>query len=227
MMPRLIAALVFAYVGVSVTQVHAENYNAVLAVLQNSTWHGSFTSGPAGVPTCHGTIDVRFFPMRKESFAGGAQTVSYRHIPHFSVVTPFMPFCETIGTAMSAVNVAGCEKHVLTQKTVENGRSVSVSVRTLIARDFSNAFQDVDAIVAPVSPFPAFKLGEKVDDPLAMYLSDIFTITGSLAGIPCMSVPCGNTAQGLPVGMQILTKHFDETTMFRLAGAFENVQRKQ
>ena len=99
-------------------------------------------------------------------------------------------------------------------------------VRTLIARDFANAFQEVDAIVAPVSPFPAFKLGEKVDDPLAMYLSDIYTITGSLAGIPCMSVPCGNTAEGLPVGMQILTKHFDETTMFRLADAFENVQRK-
>ena len=97
-------------------------------------------------------------------------------------------------------------------------------VRTLIARDFSNAFQDVDAIVAPVSPFPAFKLGEKVDDPLSMYLSDIFTITGSLAGIPCMSVPCGNTAEGLPVGMQILTKHFDEVTMFRLAGAFEHTQ---
>src|ERR1019366_2377596 len=64
-------------------------------------------------------------------------------------------------------------------------------VRTLIARDFAHAFQEVDAIVAPVSPFPAFRLGEKVDDPLAMYLSDIFTITGSLAGIPCMSVPCG------------------------------------
>jgi len=94
-------------------------------------------------------------------------------------------------------------------------------VRGLIARDFANAFQEVDAIVAPVSPFPAFKLGEKVDDPLAMYLSDIFTITGSLAGIPCMSVPCGKTAEGLPVGMQILTKHFDESTMFRLADAFE------
>ena len=59
--------------------------------------------------------------------------------------------------------------------------------------------EQVDAIVAPVSPFPAFKLGEKVDDPLAMYLSDIYTITGSLAGIPCMSVPCGNTSDGLPV----------------------------
>jgi aspartyl-tRNA(Asn)/glutamyl-tRNA(Gln) amidotransferase subunit A len=94
-------------------------------------------------------------------------------------------------------------------------------VRALVARDFANAFQEVDAIVAPVSPFPAFKLGEKVDDPLAMYLSDIYTITGSLAGIPCMSVPCGNTAGGLPVGMQILTRHFDETTMFRLADAFE------
>ena len=77
-------------------------------------------------------------------------------------------------------------------------------VRALIARDFAQAFAEVDAIVAPVSPFPAFKLGEKIDDPLAMYLSDIYTITGSLAGIPCMSVPCGKTAEGLPVGMQIL-----------------------
>ncbi len=97
-------------------------------------------------------------------------------------------------------------------------------VRSLIARDFANAFQEVDAIVAPVSPFPAFKLGEKVDDPIAMYLSDIYTITGSLAGIPCMSVPCGTTAAGLPVGMQILTRHFDETTMFRLADAFERTR---
>jgi aspartyl-tRNA(Asn)/glutamyl-tRNA(Gln) amidotransferase subunit A len=97
-------------------------------------------------------------------------------------------------------------------------------VRALIARDFARAFADVDAIVAPVSPFPAFKLGEKIDDPLAMYLSDIYTITGSLAGIPCMSVPCGTTAQGLPQGMQILTKHFDEVTMFRLAAAFERAR---
>ncbi len=94
-------------------------------------------------------------------------------------------------------------------------------VRALIARDFARAFEEVDAIVAPVSPFPAFKLGEKIDDPLQMYLSDIYTITGSLAGIPCMSVPCGKTADGLPVGMQILARHFDEPTMFRLADAFE------
>jgi aspartyl-tRNA(Asn)/glutamyl-tRNA(Gln) amidotransferase subunit A len=100
-------------------------------------------------------------------------------------------------------------------------------VRALVARDFANAFAEVDAVVAPVSPFPAFRLGEKVDDPLAMYLSDIFTITGSLAGIPCMSVPCGSTAEGLPVGMQILTKHFDETTMFRLAHAFEHAQQSR
>ncbi len=94
-------------------------------------------------------------------------------------------------------------------------------VRTLIARDFSEAFGEVDAIVAPVSPSPAFRLGEKLDDPLQMYLSDIYTITGSLAGVPCMSVPCGATAEGLPVGMQILTRHFDEPGMFRLADAFE------
>jgi aspartyl-tRNA(Asn)/glutamyl-tRNA(Gln) amidotransferase subunit A len=94
-------------------------------------------------------------------------------------------------------------------------------VRALIAEDFRKAFAEVDAIVAPVSPSPAFKIGEKIDDPLEMYLSDIYTITGDLAGIPCMSVPCGKTAAGLPVGMQILTRHFDETGMFRLADAFE------
>ena len=97
-------------------------------------------------------------------------------------------------------------------------------VRALIARDFTNAFAEVDAIVAPVSPFPAFKLGEKIDDPLAMYLSDIYTITGDLAGIPCMSVPCGTTSEGLPVGMQILANHFDEGRMFRLADAFEKAR---
>lgn len=94
-------------------------------------------------------------------------------------------------------------------------------VRTLIARDYANAFAEVDALIAPVSPFPAFKLGEKIADPMQMYLSDIYTITGDLAGIPCMSVPCGKTAEGLPVGMQIFTNHFEESKMFRLAHAFE------
>ena len=94
-------------------------------------------------------------------------------------------------------------------------------VRALILKDFTETFKEVDALVAPVSPFPAFKLGEKLQDPMEMYLSDIYTITGDLAGIPCMSVPCGNTASGLPVGMQILTRHFDEAGMFKLAEAFE------
>jgi aspartyl-tRNA(Asn)/glutamyl-tRNA(Gln) amidotransferase subunit A len=94
-------------------------------------------------------------------------------------------------------------------------------VRSLIARDFHQAFEQVDAIVTPVSPFPAFKLGEKLDDPIQMYLSDIYTITGDLAGIPCMSVPCGATPEGLPVGMQIMARHFDEPGMFRLASHFE------
>ncbi len=94
-------------------------------------------------------------------------------------------------------------------------------VRTLIASDYQRAFEEVDAIVGPVSPFPAFKLGEKIDDPTSMYLADIYTVTGDLAGIPCMSVPCGATAEGLPVGLQILTNHFNETGMFRLAAAYE------
>jgi aspartyl-tRNA(Asn)/glutamyl-tRNA(Gln) amidotransferase subunit A len=94
-------------------------------------------------------------------------------------------------------------------------------VRTLIARDFSEAFQDIDAMLAPVSPFPAFKIGEKVDDPLSMYLSDIYTLTGDLAGVPCMSVPCGSSREGLPIGLQIFAKHFDEATMFRVAYNYE------
>ncbi|MBV9612405.1 MAG: Asp-tRNA(Asn)/Glu-tRNA(Gln) amidotransferase GatCAB subunit A, partial [Acidobacteriaceae bacterium] len=94
-------------------------------------------------------------------------------------------------------------------------------VRALIARDFSNAFDQVDAIVAPVSPFTAFKLGEKVNDPLAMYLSDVYTLTGDLSGVPCMSVPCGESSEGLPIGLQIFAKHFDEATMFRVAYSYE------
>lgn len=95
-------------------------------------------------------------------------------------------------------------------------------VRALIARDFTEAFREVDYLVAPVSPFPAFKLGEKMDDPMQMYLSDIYTITGDLAGIPCLSVPCGNTASlGLPVGLQMFAKHFDEAGLLRLAHAYE------
>lgn len=94
-------------------------------------------------------------------------------------------------------------------------------VRSLIARDFANAFRDVDAIVTPVSPFPAFKIGEKIDDPMSMYLSDIYTITGDLSGVPCMSVPCGQSTDGLPIGLQILSKHFDEATMFKLAWNYE------
>ena len=95
-------------------------------------------------------------------------------------------------------------------------------VRNLITQDFARAFALVDALITPVSPFPAFRLGEKLDDPLAMYLADIYTITGSLAGVPCMSVPCGKTALGLPVGMQIFTSHFEESKMFRIAQAYES-----
>ncbi len=95
-------------------------------------------------------------------------------------------------------------------------------VRNLITQDFAKAFAQVDALITPVSPFPAFRLGEKLDDPLAMYLADIYTITGDLAGVPCMSVPCGKTAIGLPVGMQIFTSHFEEAKMFRIAQAYES-----
>jgi aspartyl-tRNA(Asn)/glutamyl-tRNA(Gln) amidotransferase subunit A len=94
-------------------------------------------------------------------------------------------------------------------------------VRSLIARDFSDAFQKVDAIVTPTMPTPAFRLGEKTADPLQMYLADIYTVTGSLAGIPGISIPCGMTSAGLPVGLQIFGPHFSEARVLQLARAYE------
>jgi aspartyl-tRNA(Asn)/glutamyl-tRNA(Gln) amidotransferase subunit A len=94
-------------------------------------------------------------------------------------------------------------------------------VRTLLTRDYEEAFQKVDALITPASPTAAFKLGEKSDDPLAMYLADIYTVTANLAGIPGVSVPGAPTKSGLPIGVQILGKHFDEATILRLAQACE------
>jgi aspartyl-tRNA(Asn)/glutamyl-tRNA(Gln) amidotransferase subunit A len=94
-------------------------------------------------------------------------------------------------------------------------------VRRLLAEEFLRAFAEVDAIVTPTSPFPAFKLGEKTGDPLAMYLADIYTVTASLAGICGVTVPCGATKAGLPVGMQVLARHLREGTAFRVARAVE------
>ncbi len=98
-------------------------------------------------------------------------------------------------------------------------------VRTLIRRDFDAAFGEVDAIVCPTAPTPAFLLGEKTSDPLSMYLSDVYTLPASLAGLPAISVPCAPTAAGLPVGLQIIAPALRETTMFTLASAWEGSMR--
>jgi aspartyl-tRNA(Asn)/glutamyl-tRNA(Gln) amidotransferase subunit A len=94
-------------------------------------------------------------------------------------------------------------------------------VRALIARDFLDAFAKVDVIVTPTSPVPAFKLGERTADPLQMYLADIYTVTGSLAGVPGISVPCGKICGTLPVGLQIFGPAFGEGRVLQLAHAFE------
>ncbi len=96
-------------------------------------------------------------------------------------------------------------------------------VRTLLTQDFLKAFNEVDAIVTPVAPTPAFKIGEKADDPIAMYLADIYTVTASLAGICGISVPCGVSQAGLPIGAQILGKHFAEGMVFRVAAEVEKL----
>jgi aspartyl-tRNA(Asn)/glutamyl-tRNA(Gln) amidotransferase subunit A len=94
-------------------------------------------------------------------------------------------------------------------------------VRTLVIRDFEDAFAGVDVIVAPTSPTTAFRIGERVDDPLAMYLSDVFTIPADLAGIPAISIPCGLDESSLPVGFQIMGPLADEATVLRAAHALE------
>ena len=94
-------------------------------------------------------------------------------------------------------------------------------VRSLIARDFTEAFDKVDAILTPTAPSAAFAIGEKEDDPIAMYLNDVFTVPTSMAGLPAISVPAGLDGQGLPLGLQLITKAFDEATLFRVAAALE------
>ena len=100
-------------------------------------------------------------------------------------------------------------------------------VRTLIRRDFEGAFAEVDAIVCPTAPTPPFKLGEKTGDPLSMYLSDVYTLPASLAGLPAISVPCAPTPAGLPVGLQIIGRPLEETTVLSLAAATETKHPRQ
>jgi aspartyl-tRNA(Asn)/glutamyl-tRNA(Gln) amidotransferase subunit A len=94
-------------------------------------------------------------------------------------------------------------------------------VRALIRRDFLQAFAEVDAVIGPTSPTTAFKLGEKLDDPLAMYLNDVYTVPANLAGLPGLSVPCGFDARGLPIGLQLTGRAFEEETILRLGHAAE------
>ncbi len=95
-------------------------------------------------------------------------------------------------------------------------------VRALIARDFDEAYKKVDCILAPTAPSTAFAIGEKADDPIAMYLNDVFTVPSSLAGLPGISVPAGFADDGLPLGLQIIGRAFDEATVLRVAGALES-----
>jgi len=95
-------------------------------------------------------------------------------------------------------------------------------VRTLLRQDFANAFEKCDAVLTPTAPTPAFKFGEKVDDPLAMYLNDIYTVTANLAGIPGISVPCGLSSDGLPIGMQLLGPYWSESLLLQLAHAYQS-----
>ena len=96
-------------------------------------------------------------------------------------------------------------------------------VRTLLRKDYEDAFQRADVIAMPASPTPPFRLGEKTDDPLQMYLGDIFTVSANLAGIPGISVPCGFAGDRLPVGLQLLGRMFDEATILKVADAYEKL----
>jgi len=99
-------------------------------------------------------------------------------------------------------------------------------VRTLVKQDFERAFEKVDILVAPTSPTTAFKIGEKADDPLQMYLADIYTVPINLAGIPALSMPCGVDKNGLPIGLQIIGRHFDEKNIIKAGLVYEKYAGK-
>ena len=109
----------------------------------------------------------------------------------------------------------------LSAETYEAYYLKAAKVRKLMRQDFDHAFEEVDCILSPTAPSPAFKIGELVDDPLEMYLSDILTLSLNLAGLPGISVPCGFSARGLPLGLQIMGKPWDEATVLRAAHAFQ------
>jgi aspartyl-tRNA(Asn)/glutamyl-tRNA(Gln) amidotransferase subunit A len=94
-------------------------------------------------------------------------------------------------------------------------------VRTLIKQDFENVFENVDALLTPTTPTPAFGIGERVDDPISMYLNDVMTVPANMAGLPGISVPAGLSSDGLPLGLQVLGKAFDEATIFRVGEMIE------
>src|SRR5207244_13028145 len=95
-------------------------------------------------------------------------------------------------------------------------------VRSMLVNDFAEAFKKCDVIATPTAPTPPFKLGEKTADPLAMYLEDIYTVTINLVGVPAISVPCGASSQGLPIGLQLIGNHFDEARLLNAAYSHEN-----
>src|SRR5690606_7539766 len=100
--------------------------------------------------------------------------------------------------------------------------SKAQKVRALIKNDYAAAFEKCDAILTPTSPTTAFKIGERVSDPLAMYLSDIYTVSANLAGVPAISVPCGLSSEGLPIGTQLVGNFWREDTLLNLASVYEN-----
>ena len=112
--------------------------------------------------------------------------------------------------------------YVLSSGYYEAYYAKAQKVRTMLKQDFLDAFQICDAIVTPTAPSVAFKIGEKSDDPLAMYLSDIYTASANLAGIPGISIPCGLSGDNLPIGVQLLGKHWSEDVLLNLANAYEN-----
>lgn len=136
---KLFSALMSILI-LSVSVSHAQDsrprsghFNQALSVIQNSNWSGTFLSVGPGPAICHGSLTIRFFHLKTESYSGGAQTVSYRHNATFSPATPFFLFCQTIGKGMSVVDLGNCSG---SQKaTVENGRKVMVPVRTIITKN--------------------------------------------------------------------------------------------
>lgn len=197
------------------------NFKASLAKLE----HAGYEIVPVELPLMQYSLAVYYVLMPAEASTNLARFDGIRFGFSVSGKTPDEAFAKTRGQGFGAEvrRRIMLGSYVLSHGYYDAYYNKAVAVRRMIEKEFAEAFTSVDAIATPTSPFPAFKIGEKASDPLAMYLSDIFTVPANIAGVPAISIPAGKTKDGLPLDFQLMTARADERTLFKIGALFESL----